>query len=147
MTHEVNLSIDKQKTTAHLWLIYTARAMGLSITQGQPKGNDIANSLDFTASLILMCLFVVGRPLSIYEIAKFKYLGSYKTVRRRLLRMQDSGWVRMTDDDRWELTDVAAASCSRFSEVMYDLSSRVDSFEEHGKTRTIPAADTAAAAE
>ena len=140
MTHEVNLSIDKQKTTAHLWLIYTAKVMGLANAQGQPKSNDISSTLDFTASLISMCLFIVGRPLSIYEIAKFKHLGSYKTVRRRLLRMQDTGVVRITDDDRWELTDGAAASCSKFTEVMYGLSARVDSFVELGKTRNIPAA-------
>lgn len=143
MTHKVNLSIDEQKTTAHLWLIYTAKATGLANQQGQPKSNDIASTLDFTASLITICLFIVGRPLSIYEIAKFKHLGSYKTVRRRLLRMQDTGVVRITDDDRWELTDLAAASCSKFTEVMYGLSARVDSFLELGKTRDIPTADTA----
>ena len=144
MTHEVNLSIDKQKTTAHLWLIYTAKATGVK-NSGKLTSNELTSTLDFTASLITMCLFVVGRPLSIYEIAKFKYLGSYKTVRGRLLRMQDTGVVRITDDDRWELTDEAAASCSKFTEVMYGLSSRVDSFLELGKTFNLPAADTTAA--
>ena len=92
------LTRDVMKHASGLWLQYTAEALD--------NGGAFTDTLraEPAHSVIMGYLFWVDKPTSIYELAFIDRLGSYKTIRRRLLTMEERGLVEVNGDG-WSLLD------------------------------------------
>lgn len=92
------LTRDVMKHASGLWLQYTAEALD--------KRGVLTDTLtaEPAHSVIMGYLFWVDKPTSIYELALIDRLGSYRTIRRRLLTMEKPGLVERNGDG-WMLCD------------------------------------------
>lgn len=82
--------------TMHLWLKYTAIAMG-ETAASQGKNNGLVH--DPVSSVLNGYIYACGGgPISIYALAKHNKLGSYRTVRRRVDNLVERGLVQKVED-------------------------------------------------
>ena len=95
---DLQFTRDRMKLASGLWLQYTAEALDNGGAWTQTLTSEPAHSV------IMGYLFWVDKPTSAYELAFIDRLGSYKTIRRRLLIMKERGLVERNRDG-WILCD------------------------------------------